>query len=56
VSKLELTEKEAVAQIEILTSFLSDLKTERAGTGTEATDFFRIPPERAVELGIRIEI
>jgi hypothetical protein len=29
---LELTEKEAVALIEILTSFLSDLKTERVGT------------------------
>jgi hypothetical protein len=32
MTKLELTEKEAVALIEILTSFLSDLKTERVGT------------------------
>jgi hypothetical protein len=32
MTKLELTEKEAAALIEILTSFLSDLKTERVGT------------------------
>ena len=32
MTKLELTEKEAVALTEILTSFLSDLKTERVGT------------------------
>lgn len=32
MTKLELTEKEAVALIEILKSFLSDLKTERVGT------------------------
>jgi len=29
---LELTEKEAVTLIEILKSYLSDLKTERVGT------------------------
>jgi hypothetical protein len=32
MTKLELTEKEAVTLTEILTSFLSDLKTERVGT------------------------
>lgn len=32
MTKLELTEKEAAALIEILTSYLSDLKTERVGT------------------------
>jgi hypothetical protein len=32
MKKFELTEKEAVSLIEILTSFLSDLKTERVGT------------------------
>jgi hypothetical protein len=32
MTKLELTEKETEALIEILTSFLSDLKTERVGT------------------------
>ena len=32
MTKLELTEKEAVALIEILKSYLSDLKTERVGT------------------------
>jgi len=32
MTKLELTENEAVALIEILKSYLSDLKTERVGT------------------------
>jgi hypothetical protein len=32
MTKFELTEKEAVALIEILKSYLSDLKTERVGT------------------------
>jgi hypothetical protein len=32
MTRLELTEKEAAILIEILESFLSDLKTERVGT------------------------
>jgi len=32
MTKIELTEKESVVLIEILESFLSDLKTERVGT------------------------
>jgi hypothetical protein len=32
MTNLELTEREASILIEILTSFLSDLKTERVGT------------------------
>jgi len=32
MTKIELTEKESAVLIEILESFLSDLKTERIGT------------------------
>jgi hypothetical protein len=32
MTRIELTEKEAAILIEILKSFLSDLKTERVGT------------------------
>jgi hypothetical protein len=32
MTRIELTEKEAAILIEILESFLSDLKTERVGT------------------------
>lgn len=36
MTRIELTEKEAAILIEILKSFLSDLKTERVGTDNRA--------------------
>jgi hypothetical protein len=47
--KLELTENEAVALREILTSFLSDLKTERVGTDNRKWHAEMVASESFVE-------
>lgn len=49
MKKLELTEKEAVALTEILTSFLSDLKTERVGTDNRVWHAEMVEREAFVE-------
>lgn len=49
MTKLELTEKEAAALIEILTSYLLDLKTERVGTDNREWHAEMVEREALVE-------
>jgi hypothetical protein len=53
MTKLELTEKEAVDLIEILKSFLSDLKTERVGTDNREWHAELVAREAFVEVLIK---
>jgi hypothetical protein len=49
MTRIELTEKESAVLIEILESFLSDLKTERVGTDNKGFHAELTERERFVE-------